>query len=64
MNLRNAEATLGKDSSQYLDIMEIIENFMATTTPQEIPDTPQPSEPETEKADAIVFNNLAFRRKP
>jgi hypothetical protein len=62
MNLRNAEATLGKGSSQYLDIMEIIENFM--TMQSDIPDTPRPSESETKKADTVFFNNLAFRPKP
>lgn len=30
MNLQNAEATFGKDSPQYVDILEIIEHYMAS----------------------------------
>jgi len=63
MNLRNAEATFGKNSSQYADIMEIIENFMSTMGQNEVTSTPIAKE-EDSKPQALQMTNLVFRPKP
>ena len=63
VNLRNAEATFGKGSSQYLDIMEIIENYMATTDDTKS-ENPSPAEKKDEQAPSTSFANLVFRPKP
>jgi hypothetical protein len=63
MNLRNAEATFGANSSQCVDIMEIIENYMSTTSNS----TPAQSGEKAEqpvKPAPMSFGNLAFRPKP
>jgi hypothetical protein len=63
VNLRNAEATFGKGSSQCLDIMEIIENYMASRV--ESPKVQSESDQKQErKPEPASFLNLAFRPKP
>lgn len=59
-NLRNVENTFGKSSNQYLDVLEVIENYMASmeTTPQ------ISAEIHTEiKISPPSFTNLTFRPK-
>ncbi|QDS74460.1 hypothetical protein FKW77_006567 [Venturia effusa] len=60
-NLRNVENTFGKASSQYLDVLEVIQNYMAN-----VEAAPQnPAEVQTEsKMPPPSFANLTFRPKP
>ncbi|RDI80900.1 hypothetical protein Vi05172_g9134 [Venturia inaequalis] len=58
-NLRNVENTFGKSSSQYLDVLEVIENYMASMIL-----APQPSAEAESKISPPPFANLTFRPKP
>ena len=60
LNLSNAEATFGRESSQYFDILEIIENFMAKMGQ----DDEEPPESAVEHNSSPQTLNLAFRPKP
>lgn len=60
-NLRNVEATFGKSSSQYLDVLEIIETYMANM--EFTPKQPEPTRPERKVLSQPSFNNLTLRPK-
>lgn len=58
-NLRNVENTFGKSSNQYLDVLEVIENYM-----DNMETTPKAPEPESSQtASPPSFTNLTFRPK-
>jgi hypothetical protein len=63
VNLRNAEATFGQNSTQYMDVLEIIKNYMST---METGRTPPIRSTDTSKAPMNLqpFSNLVFRPKP
>lgn len=67
MNLQNAEATFGKDSPQYVDILEIIEHYMSTIDDREKDETgfarKDGIKPALEPSLTGVFANLAIRPK-
>lgn len=65
LNLQNAEATFGRDSSQYFDILEIIENFMATMGQEEEQTNEPAAAPKQESTTQSASTmNLVFRPKP
>ncbi|KIW01318.1 uncharacterized protein PV09_07354 [Verruconis gallopava] len=66
INLRNAEATLGKDSTQYQDIMEVIEFYMSGLDAGQGQCRSKKSESAKDQelnSEKSPFANLVFRSK-
>jgi hypothetical protein len=64
MNLHNAEATFGKDSTQYLDVLEILEIYMSKIVAEkQEPHRQQPAAAK-EQGQCQPLMNLVFRPKP
>jgi hypothetical protein len=67
INLDNAEATFGKDSAQYMDVLEIVEMYASTLRAEQSDTSTQQSSDrltQSQRAQPQTLTNLVFRPKP